>query len=83
MKNLPVRRYSPTHYVLPCRNNSHGESKMVKKAVQGLVVISASYIGLNIIIGIFGLVWSTVSFILPLGVLSAGAYGGWQWLKNR
>lgn len=77
MKNL-----STQHYTLPYRHNSCGENKMVKKAIQGLIVIGASYIGLKIVLGIFGLVLSAVSFILPLGALSAAAYGGWQWLKK-
>ncbi len=79
MKNLSIQN----RYTLPYRNSSRGENSMVKKAVQGLVVIGVSYIGLKIVLGIFGLVLSAIGFILPLGALSAAAYGGWQWLKNR
>ena len=83
MKNLPVKHYTRA-YTLPYRNhNQGGLSKMAKRSVQGLVVIGASYLGLKIVLGIFGLVTSALSFLLPLGVLSAAAYGGWQWLKNR
>ncbi|MEK7198245.1 MAG: hypothetical protein AAB648_02155 [Patescibacteria group bacterium] len=56
---------------------------MVKATTRGLVVIGVSYVGLQVVLGIFGLVTSALSFLLPLGVLSAAAYGGWQWLKNR
>lgn len=81
MRNLPMRRYVPV-YTLPCRRYNSGENKMVKRAVQGLVVIGASYVGLKIVSGVFGLVISMFSFLLPLGVLSAIAYGAWQWLKR-
>lgn len=81
MKNLPVRKTTYA-YALPNRRYN-GESKLVKKVVQGLVVIGASYIGLQIVISIFGFVLSAASFLLPLGALSAVAYGAWQWLKNR
>lgn len=81
MKNLPVRKTTYA-YTLPSRR-FNGESKLVKRAVQGLVVIGASYIGLQIVSSVFGFVLSAASFILPVGVLSAVAYGAWQWLKNR
>jgi len=82
MRNLSVRK--STHiYTLPCRNYSQGGGKMMKRAVQGLVVIGASYVGLKIVLGVFGFLTSVTSFLLPVGVLSAIVYGGWQWLKNR
>jgi len=83
MRNLPVKKYTPTHYALPCRNGGRSENKMVKRAVQGLVVIGASYIGLQIVLGVFGFVLSAAGSLLPLGILSAAAYGAWQWLKSR
>jgi len=83
MKNLPVRKYIPIHYALPYRNKSHGEGKMVKRAVQGLVVIGVSYVGLQIVLGVFGFIASALSFLLPLGAVGATAYGAWQWLKRR
>lgn len=84
MRNLPMRRPAVNGYTLSSRNYNHsGLSVMVKKAVQGLVVIGASYVGLEIVLSIFGFVLSAASFILPVGVLSAATYGGWQWLKNR
>ncbi len=84
MRNLPVKHYTRA-YTLPCRNTAKrgGLSKMVKATTRGLVVIGVSYVGLQVVLGIFGLVTSALSFLLPLGVLSAAAYGGWQWLKNR
>ena len=83
MRNLPVRKYTPA-YTLPYRNYSQsGLSTMVKRSVQGLVVIGASYVGLQIVLGVFGFVLSAVGYLLPVGVLSAIVYGGWQWLKNR
>lgn len=81
MKNLPMRK-SVYVYTLP-RRRYDGENKLVKKAVQGLVVIGASYVGLHIVTSIFGFVLSAATSLLPLGVLSAAAYGGWQWLKNK
>lgn len=81
MRNLPVRK-SIHAYTLP-RRRHNGENKLVKRAIQGLVVIGASYVGLQIVTSIFGFVLSVASFLLPLGVLSAAAYGAWQWLKNR
>lgn len=81
MRNLPVRKTTYA-YTLPSRRRS-GENKMVKRAVQGLVVIGASYIGLQIISSIFGFMASTAGFLLPIGILSAVAYGAWQWLKSR
>ena len=81
MRNLPARKYTYAYTLPRCRNN--GGNKMIKRAIQGLVVISASYIGLQIVLGVVGFVTSALSFILPLGVLSAAAYGGWQWLKSR
>ncbi|MBI2446654.1 MAG: hypothetical protein HYV51_02410 [Parcubacteria group bacterium] len=83
MRNLSVRKHIPTHYALPCRKGGRGENKMVKRAVQGMVVIGASYIGLQIVLGIFGFVLSAVGSLLPIGILSAAAYGAWQWLKSR
>lgn len=80
MKNLPAIK-TVHEYTLPCRRYN-GENKMVKRAVQGLVAIGASYIGLKIVLGVFGFIASAASFLLPLGVLSAVIYGGWQWLKK-
>lgn len=83
MRNLPVKHYTRA-YTLPCRNhNQGGLSKVVKATTRGLVVIGVSYVGLQIVLGIFGLVTSAISFLLPVGVLSVAAYGGWQWLKNK
>lgn len=81
MRNLPARKLIPV-YILP-RHRYGGENKLAKRAVQGLVVIGASYIGLQIVLSVFGFVLSAASFLLPIGILSAAAYGAWQWLKNR
>lgn len=80
MKNLPARKTTYA-YTLPSRRYG-GENKLAKRAVQGLVAIGASYIGLKIVLGVFGFIVSAASFLLPVGVLSAAAYGGWQWLKR-
>lgn len=82
MRNLPMRRHVPVHYALPCRRYG-GENNIAKRAIQGLVAIGASYVGLKIVIGVFGLITSMTSFLLPLGVVSAAAYGAWQWLKSK
>lgn len=81
MRNLPMRKPMPV-YALP-RRHYNGENKLAKRAVQGLVVIGASYVGLKIVIGIFGFVLSLAGYLLPVGILSAAIYGGWQWLKNK
>lgn len=80
MRNLPFRKTTYA-YTLPSRRYN-SENKMAKRAIQGLVAIGASYVGLKIVVGVFGFITSIANFLLPLGVLSAIAYGVWQWLKR-